>query len=213
VVARPSRAYVVAGAPATGKSTLGAALARRVGAAPLDQDVLTGALTAVVAALIRAEPGDLDDPRVHSLTRRARYDTLVDTAAGCLAAGVPVVVVAPFTVERRDPAAWQRLVRRLDAPGGVVLVWTTCPPDELARRLASRGAARDRRKLADFQGFLASPTVAPPRVAHLPVDTTSALEVQVRSVLRVLPEDQHPTPSTPMSLAIIDPPAPRRSAC
>src|SRR5262245_4568007 len=127
----PVRAYVVAGAPAAGKSLLGAAIARYVPAALLDQDVLTGPLTDVVARLAGARPGDLDDPRVRAATREAAYEALTATAAGCLTAGVPAVLVAPFTAERADPGAWARLVDRLGAPGGAVLVWVTCPPDEL----------------------------------------------------------------------------------
>lgn len=179
----PARAYVVAGAPATGKSVLGAELSRRIGAALLDQDVLTGPLTAVVADLVGAAPGDLDDPRVRSVTRRATYDALIDTAAACLAAGVPVVLVAPFTAERSDRAAWARLGERLGAPGGVVLLWTTCPPDELARRMAARGAPRDRRKLADLDRFLNSAVFRPPVVPYVTVDTTVPVAGQLTAVL------------------------------
>jgi predicted kinase len=177
------QAFVIAGAPASGKSMLGAALARRIQAALLDQDVVTGPLTAVVAELVGAARGDLDDPRVRSVTRRATYDALVHTAHDCLACGVPVVVVAPFTTERSDAAAWADLAGRLAAPGGVILLWTTCPPDELARRMAARGAARDRRKLQDLGAFLASKAVAAPGVPHVAVDTMSPLAEQVATVL------------------------------
>ena len=178
-----ARAYVVAGAPASGKSVFGAALARAAGAAPLDQDVLTGPLTAVVAGLVGAAPGDLDDPRVRDTTRAATYDALLDTATGCLGAGVPVVLVAPFTAERSDPGAWAALETRLHASGGVVLAWTTCPPAEVARRLAERDAPRDRRKLADLDGFLRSGALDPPRVPHIVVDTTASLAPQIATVL------------------------------
>jgi predicted kinase len=176
-------AIVVAGAPAAGKSLLGAALARRLHAALLDQDVLTGPLTAVVASVLGAAPGDLDDPRVRVATRDATYRALTETARGCLAAGVPTVLVAPFTAERSDPLAWTALVRRLAAPGGVRLVWATCPPDELIRRMKARDAARDRRKLADIDAFLASATVAAPTVRHLTVDTSAPLDDQLVVVL------------------------------
>lgn|SRR3989440_2599514 len=177
----PIRAYVVAGAPAAGKSALGAALARYLRAALLDQDVLAGPLTAVVARLVGVPPGDLDDPRVRTATRTATYDALVETGAGCLAAGVATVLVAPFTAERADPGAWARLVGRLGAPDGTVLVWATCPPDELRRRMAARGAARDLRKLADFPRFLASAALAAPAVPHRAVDTTLAIAGQLAS--------------------------------
>lgn len=180
----PARAYVVAGAPATGKSVFGTDLSWCLGAALLDQDVLTGPLTSVVADLIGAVPGDLDDPRVRSATRRATYDALVQTAAGCLAAGVTVVLVAPFTTERSDAEAWARLESGLGAPGGAVLVWTTCPPAEVARRLAARAAPRDQRKLADLDEFLTSGVLDPPAVPHIAVDTTAGAAEQITSVLR-----------------------------
>jgi predicted kinase len=181
--AERAQAIVVAGAPAAGKSVLGAALARRLRAALLDQDVLTGPLTAVVASLLGAGPADLDEPRVRSATRHASYQALVDTARGCLAVGAPAVLVAPFTAERSDPAAWAALVGRLAAPGGVRLIWATCPVDELIRRMRARAAARDRRKLADLDAFLASPAVAAPTVPHLTVDTSRPLDRQVAVVL------------------------------
>lgn len=180
----PARAYAVAGAPATGKSLFASKLSACLGAALLDQDVLTGPLTSVVADLVGAVPGDLDDPRVRSATRRATYEVLVGTAASCLAAGVSVVLVAPFTTERSDAHAWARLGSRLGAPGGVVLIWTTCPPAEVARRLAARGAPRDRRKLADLERFLTSGVLDPPTVPHVAVDTTTPSAGQIKAVLR-----------------------------
>lgn len=202
----PATAFVVCGAPAAGKSVLGAALAQRIRAALLDQDVLTGPLTAVVADLVGAAPGDLDDARVRVATRDATYDALVDTARGCLAAGVSAVVVAPFTAERSDPVAWTKLVERLAAPGGVLLAWATCPPDELVRRMASRGAPRDRAKLKDLDAFMASPALAAPVVPHVAVDTTEPVSDQVTAVLNglagrsppaALPSPQPPTKSSP----------------
>ena len=97
-------AVLVGGPPATGKSTLAATLAPRLGAALLDLDVATGPLTRVVSEL--AGVHDLDDPVLAGLTRDARYDTLLGLAAANLRAGRPVVLVAPFSAERAQPSAW-----------------------------------------------------------------------------------------------------------
>ena len=51
---KPPTAILIGGAPATGKSTLAAALAPRLGAAVLDLDVATGPLISVVSGLIGA---------------------------------------------------------------------------------------------------------------------------------------------------------------
>lgn len=182
------RAVVVSGPPAAGKSALGAGVAARLHAALLDQDVVTGPLTRVVADLVGAAAGDLDDPRVRAPTRDATYDALIATAAACLAAGAPTVLVAPFTAERADPVAWQALVSRLGAPAGTLLVWAACPPDELIRRMRARDSPRDRRKLGDGVAYLASSALIPPGVPHVAVDTTRPLDEQVAAVLRAGPE-------------------------
>ncbi len=180
-----TEAWVVCGAPAAGKSVLGAALARRLRAALLDQDVLTGPLTSVIARLVGAPPGDLDDPRVRAATRDATYEALLGVAADCLDVGVPVVLVAPFTAERSNADAWRGLSQRLQ--DRVVLVWASVPRGELMRRLARRDAPRDRRKLDDIEAFLASSALDPPVVPHISVDTTLTLADQVDLVLKETP--------------------------
>ncbi|MDX6314456.1 MAG: hypothetical protein QOF44_3920 [Streptomyces sp.] len=176
---------VVCGPPATGKSTLGAALARALGAALLDQDVVTGPLTAVVAGLLGTD--DLDGPALSGATRTARYETLHAAAEDNLRVGRPVVLVAPYTTERRDPVAWQRLTDRLRAAGGTpVMVWLHLTPDALLVRLRERSADRDREKLKDEERYLAVTDLAPPAVPHLAVDASAGTDRQCRRILESL---------------------------
>ncbi|GAA5170518.1 hypothetical protein GCM10023321_67730 [Pseudonocardia eucalypti] len=164
---------LVSGAPASGKSTLGAALARRLGAALLDQDVITGPLTEVVAGLVGTD--DLDDPALRDRTRAARYESVLATAVANLGVGRPVVAVGPFTRERSDPAAWAATRDRLRAAGGrPALVWLRVEPDELLRRMRARGAGRDRGKLADPARLAVA--AEPPRVEHIELDGTRPTE-------------------------------------
>ena len=114
---------LIGGPPATGKSTLATALAPELGAALLDLDAATGPLTRVVSGLIGVR--DLDDPVLAGLTRDARYDTLLDLADANLRAGLPVVLVAPFSRERADPAAWAATAERIAADP--VMVWLHLP--------------------------------------------------------------------------------------
>ncbi|WP_051581371.1 AAA family ATPase [Pseudonocardia acaciae] len=178
-------AVLISGPAASGKSTLGAALAARLGAALLDQDVLTGPLTSVVGALVGSD--DLDDPVLAGPTRAARYEALLATAVDNLQIGRPVVAVAPFTAERSDPAAWAAVRDRLVAAGGSpVLVWLRLDPDELLRRLRSRGAARDRAKLADPTAFLATGVLTAPRTEHLELDASWPVERLATTLQRFL---------------------------
>jgi predicted kinase len=175
-------AIVVTGAPAAGKSVLGAAVARQLGAALLDMDTVTGPLVAVVAELCGTD--DLDSTRLAELTRSARYRTMLDTAAEILSIGTPVVLVAPFTAERRSVDRWQELSDRLAGAGGTPrLVWVRLPAEEILRRMRTRDADRDRRKLDDPQRFLAGLTLAPPAAPHVAVDGALPLPDQVKAAL------------------------------
>ena len=180
------RAIVVTGAPAAGKSVLGAALARRLRAALLDLDTVTQPLVDVIAGLSGTD--DLDSARLADLTRDARYRAVLDTAAEILSVGTPVVLVAPFTEERRSPARWDALSGRLAAAGGQPrLVWVRLPAEEILRRMRERGAARDRHKLDDPGRFLDGLALGSPAVPHLAVDGMLPVASQVEAALEATP--------------------------
>ena len=175
-------AVLIGGPPATGKSTLATALAPRLDAALLDLDVATGPLTRVVAEL--AGVGDLDDPVLAGLTRDARYDTLIGLAAANVGAGRPVVLVAPFSLERSRVSAWEATTARI--PGPATMVWLHLAPGELIRRLTERGLPRDEGKVLDPASYLSALDLERPAIPHLPLDASQPVEALVSAVLEHL---------------------------
>ncbi len=174
---------LLTGGPGAGKSTVGRMLAARLGAALVDQDTVTGALVGVVADLVGVH--DLDDPRLAGPTRAARYEAVVAVAEDNLRVGTPVALVAPFTRERADIAAWVALERRLrDAGGAPLLVWLRLRPETALRRLKARGAARDLAKTGDPTGL----DVTAPSGPHLAVDAERPVTELVDAVLAALVE-------------------------
>lgn len=185
-VARPL-AVLVCGAPGSGKSTVGALLARRLGAALLDLDTATASLTAVIST--QHGTADLDDPELATLTREARYEAITALAVDNLEAGVGAVLVAPFTVERRDPGAWTILERRLQAAGArAQLVWLRIPHEHLLRRVDQRAADRDLAKRR--RDWAAGVDLDPPVVPHIAVDALLPREVIAETVLTSLSLEQ-----------------------
>jgi predicted kinase len=176
-------AVLVCGAPGSGKSTVGALMARRLSAALLDLDTATSSLTAVISALQGTD--DLDDPELSRLTRAARYETITRLAEDNLAAGVSAVMVAPFTAERREPLAWETLRRRLEDVGSsVTMVWLRISADEVHARIEQRGAGRDRAKLSgDWPGNL---DLGPPAVPHIEADALLSPACITEKVLSTL---------------------------
>jgi len=183
---QPGTAWVVAGAPGTGKSTLASRLARELPAFLLDRDVVTAPLTQVIAELVGALPDDLDDPRVREVLGDRAYDAVLVTARENLLLGADVVVVAPFTRALSDTQHVRDLREQLgQAP--LRVVWLTCPDDERRCRLGRRGATRDARKLS--AGALAAEVE--PIVSHVVIDGRRPVEEQVHMARRapILPPD------------------------
>ena len=167
--------YVVAGAAGSGKSTVGRALARRTGAVVLDQDILTNPLMAQIARSAGVTDHDFDHPALADPgVRQARYQCLLDTGRDNVDIGRTVVLVAPFTREVADRAAWHQLCFSF-APLPVTLLWVTTPPHVLRERRRRRGLPRD------LAADLTVDRVVPdPVVEHFAIDGTLSAELALR---------------------------------
>lgn len=173
----------ISGPPGAGKTTLGRAVATRLQAALLDLDVATAPLTVVVSGLLGTD--DLD--ALAPAARAARYETLAALAVDNLRVGRPVVLIAPFSIERREPAAWTRLAGRLALAGGApVLVWLRVDARALQQRIRDRAADRDRPRLAGGDP-LRRIDLSEPAAPHLSVDATADTARQCAVVLAALP--------------------------
>jgi predicted kinase len=179
-------AILVAGPPASGKSTVGSALAKTLGATLIDQDVATGQLLSIIESLVNVD--DLDDPQLAALTRTARYETVTRLAEDNLRLGNTVLLVAPFTAERKNLPAWQELCHRLRRAGGgaVAMVWLYLSREELLQRLRVRGAVRDAAKLRSEQRFIEQLELGPPVGPHIPVHAVGSVDAIVHSIIMQL---------------------------
>ncbi len=166
--------WVVAGAPGAGKSTSARALCAALDPAPalLDKDTLFDGLAGAVLAAAGRPYDEREGPWYDAHVKVHEYAALTAAAVEVRSAGCPVVLVAPFTTQIREPERWATWVREL---GGepVHLVWVGCDPQTLRERIERRGRAKDAAKLHAFDAFVARqrPGVAPP-VAHLALDTS-----------------------------------------
>ena len=157
---RPGEVFVVCGGAGVGKSTFARRLAHAVGAAIIDIDPCTELLVQRGLVGHGLPVTDRDSPKYKSLYRVVIHKQLFSIAREqLLHSRIPVVLVAPFTTERRWPAATFATWLRDEIIGTsmklkVTVVFLVCDPRERIRRIKQRNNPRDAQKFDDEAMYL-----------------------------------------------------------
>jgi len=185
---------LIGGYAGAGKTELAKMVSRLLAWPLLDKDTLTRPLLERLSEALCGDRNDRQSARYVAELRPLEYQCLMDTAFEIVSVRSSIIAVAPFLLEFPDKKWIDQISERCsDLEAELMVVWVISDLPSMKSRLMSRGADRDRWKLAHWQEYGATvDTTLRPCYPYIEVDNhgsaQESLPYQAESIVNRLIE-------------------------
>ena len=161
---------VVVGAPSSGKTKLGRAIARELHLAVSDKDHVTGQLLAAMLKDAGVEGEDYSQTDFNRF-RTAIYGCMEDVAKDNLRASMGTVIISPY-IDRNKTSWFDDLKSRVDVDNEAdwSVIWIDIAPELALERIKKRNSPRDVFKMQAWEVFAEHTYWGEPACKHLCLD-------------------------------------------
>lgn len=174
---------VVVGAPSSGKTKLGRAVAKKLHLAISDKDNVTGQLLAALMKDAGLEGEDYSQTDFNRF-RKSIYGCMEDVAKDNLRVGMGTVIISPY-VDRAYANWFEDLKERVDAEREAdwYVIWIDITPELALERIIKRDSPRDVIKVANWNTFVRKTYWGAPACEYLRVDAETDFDKKVSQVI------------------------------
>lgn len=181
---------LIAGHGGSGKTTLSKHLAAKTSWPILDKDTLTQPLVEYLAKNICSDPYDRHSSIYLNKIRPLEYDTLLAVMWEIIQCGSPgIIVTAPFTIELMNPKWLDSFLSKCTAYNyKLLIIWISCKPNILKKRITARNANRDHWKLHNWTLWISRLTtpVIKQKIPQIIIDNNSECPESIDTSIKVI---------------------------
>lgn len=155
-ITKKKQIVLIAGEPASGKTTIGKHISEQYTFVFLDKDILCDKFTNYITTE-KTHPNDKDSPYYKKNLRPLEYEILNDVVISQAKLGLSIVSVAPYGSEVKPDSLYFKdfkdKIKKINSDYEVIVLSISASKNQIKERMLKRNNLADQGKLEDWEAY------------------------------------------------------------